>query len=294
MRRLYILALALLALALMTTPAGAGVKGHKVGQSKAAVKRYWTAERMRDARPAERVRTNGGKVTQAKKGGGTTLSWQVMTDYTVFPTSTHGKVFFTEGTTNYVCSGTALLSANESAVWTAGHCVHGGGSGAEFHTNWMFVPAYKDNNRPYGNFVASELYTTDGWLRSGDFEYDLGAARVTPNTSTLTDTVGGRGIAFDQARQQTYRAYGYPAASPFNGQRLWYCEAAPTYTDGAGAQATMGIPCDMTGGSSGGGWVVGANVLSVNSYHYRSLRNVMFGPYQGSAAKGLYTTAASG
>jgi hypothetical protein len=32
-------------------------------------------------------------------------------------------------------------------------------------------------------------------------------------------------------------------------------------------------------------------VASVNSYHYKSLRNVMFGPYQDSVARDLFTLA---
>ena len=36
------------------------------------------------------------------------------------------------------------------------------------------------------------------------------------------------------------------------------------------------------------------NVASVNSYGYQTLKNVMFGPYQGSVAQSLYTTAAAG
>ncbi len=50
----------------------------------------------------------------------------------------------------------------------------------------------------------------------------------------------------------------------------------------------------MTGGSSGGGWIgaTGA-VMSVNSYGYGDLPDVMFGPYQGTQARSLYTQAAS-
>ena len=54
----------------------------------------------------------------------------------------------------------------------------------------------------------------------------------------------------------------------------------------------MGIDCDMTGGSSGGGWIANGSVVSVNSYGYTTLPNVMFGPYQGSVAQSLYTQAA--
>ena len=50
----------------------------------------------------------------------------------------HGKVFFSDGASNYVCSGTALSSGNQSVVWTAGHCVNEGPGG--FYTNWAFVP----------------------------------------------------------------------------------------------------------------------------------------------------------
>ena len=57
----------------------------------------------------------------------------------------HGKVFFSDGAANYVCSGTALTSGNQSVVWTAGHCVNEGPGG--FYTNWAFVPAYKDGAR---------------------------------------------------------------------------------------------------------------------------------------------------
>jgi hypothetical protein len=60
----------------------------------------------------------------------------------------HGKVFFSDGSANYVCSGTALTSGNESVVWTAGHCVNEGPGG--FYTNWAFVPAYKDGTARTG------------------------------------------------------------------------------------------------------------------------------------------------
>ena len=61
----------------------------------------------------------------------------------------------------------------------------------------------------------------------------------------------------------------------------------------SGTPQPMGIQCNMTGGSSGGGWVVPTDgrVYSVNSYGYSNLRNVMFGPYQGNIAQQLFTTA---
>ena len=55
----------------------------------------------------------------------------------------------------------------------------------------------------------------------------------------------------------------------------------------------MGIGCDMTGGSSGGGWIVGANLYSVNSYGYSNQPDVMFGPYLDGVAQSVYNAAAA-
>jgi len=294
MRRLYVLLLlAVLACALVAVPAQARVKTKAVAQDKAAVERFWTAERMANAKPADHlIDKNGNGVAKQPKAQAAN-AFQVPPPYTSAPTRTNGKVFFTDGGTPFVCSGTALLSGNRSTVWTAGHCVHDGGSG--FHTNWAFVPAYADGSRPYGTWTARRLFTTSGWASSGDFSYDLGAAVVSPlGGASLTDRVGGRNVAFNYNRSQNYAAHGYPAAPPFNGQRLWVCQSPLRYNDNSANPPTMGIDCNMTGGSSGGGWIVGSSVHSVNSYGYPSLPNVMFGPYQGSVAQSLYTAAAAG
>jgi V8-like Glu-specific endopeptidase len=278
---------------LLAAPAAdARVETKQVSQSKSSVTSYWTAERMQQAKPAEQQ--FGGAAEQAKAAA--PLPWtsaEITTPYTQAPTSTHGKVFFTLGGGDYVCSGTALLSGNKSTVWTAGHCVNEG-PGA-FATNWQFVPAYKDGSAPLGVYVAENLLTPTAWKNSGDFSYDLGAAVVAPAGGTaLTDRVGGRGIAFNTSRSQTYNSYGYPAAPPFTGERLWRCNSPLQTSDNSANPATLGIGCDMTGGSSGGGWIVGSNVVSVNSYGYGNQPNVMYGPYQGSVAQSLYNAAAAG
>jgi hypothetical protein len=295
MRRLHVLLLAALAAALVAAPAEAAqVKTKSVAKDEAAVERYWTAERMQNAIPADQTLSKTGEAVEQARTAAPTAAFapaqQIPPPYTSQPTSTNGKVFFTDGGTPYVCSGTAVLSGNSSTVWTAGHCVHDGSSG--FHTNWAFVPAYADGNRPYGTWTARTLLTTSGWASSEDFSYDLGAAVVSTQAgATLTSTVGGRGIAFNYNRNQNYAAYGYPAAPPFNGQRLWVCNSPLRYNDNSNNPPTMGIDCDMTGGSSGGGWIVGSSVHSVNSYGYLTLPNVMFGPYQGSVAQSLYNPA---
>jgi hypothetical protein len=259
----------------------------RVTQTRQAVVDYWTAERMENAIPADRVRGNG---PGRRKRAIPFESYEYPGPYTTYPASTHGKVFFTMGGSNFVCSGTALNSSNRSVVWTAGHCVNEG-PGA-FATNWAFVPAYRDGSRPFGTWTARTLMTTSAWGNQGNISYDLGAAVMsTSGGAALTDVVGGRGIAFNYNRNQFYTAFGYPAAPPFTGGRLWVCESELITSDPTTSPQTMGIGCDMTGGSSGGGWIVGNSVYSVNSYGYLNQPNVMYGPYQESVAQSLYNQA---
>jgi hypothetical protein len=136
--------------------------------------------------------------------------------------------------------------------------------------------------------------TTSQWSSTGNLSFDVGAAVVSTNASgqALTDvTGGGRGIEFNYAREQTYQSFGYPAGPPFNGQRLWTCTSGYLGPDPLTSPQTMSIGCDMTGGSSGGGWVVGSSVYSVNSYGYSDQPGVMYGPYQGPEAQSLFASA---
>jgi hypothetical protein len=246
----------------------------QVTKSRAAVVDYWTAERMSNAIPVERAR--GGGSTKATKAAAFS-SYEYPGSYTT-----------------YVCSGTALNSSNSSnrsVVWTAGHCVNEG-PGA-YATNWAFVPAYRDGSPPFGTWTARTLVTSSAWANQGDFSYDVAGAVMNTGGGALTDVVGGRGIAFNYDRNQFFTSFGYPAAPPFSGGRLWVCESQLQRSDPTTSPQTMGIGCDMTGGSSGGGWVVGGSVYSVNSYGYSNQRNVMDGPYQGSVAQSVYNTAST-
>lgn len=271
-------------------------------KSPAEVSAYWTKERMQGAIPRDVVRGNGPRSTAKKPGGsgGGTSSWTrlaVPTPYSGADRNS-GKVFFTLGGVNYVCSGTSVAaSSGLSLVWTAGHCVNEG-PGA-YATNFIFVPAYLDGNAPYGKWAGSTLQTTSQWASSGDFTYDVGAVRVVPGAgappnSTLANITAPRAMAFNYGvtvNSTRFKSYGYPAAGKFNGQRMYMCDSAVVRRDGSGSTAPMGIGCDMTGGSSGGGWInSGGALASVNSYIYYSLKNVMHGPYQGTVAQSLYNS----
>jgi V8-like Glu-specific endopeptidase len=306
-------------------PSGASDVAHARAATTAAERQavadYWTPARMRAATSADvlapvlepgevstaDVARGSGSVRPTAKpdgkgkpgGGGSsdgTVTGEEWTGGTAIVETT-GKVFFTLGGSNYVCSGSSVTSGNESVVLTAGHCLHEGPG--SYATNFAFVPAYDDGARPFGTFVATDLYTTQQWAASGDFVYDVGFAVVAPvSGATLTDTVGGQGIGFDASRTDFRYAFGYPAARPYDGSDLIHC-AGNLKSDPYGSD-TLGMTCDMTGGSSGGPWLSGfststglGTLTSVNSYKYSTDKSSMYGPYLGSVAQQVYQQAAS-
>jgi V8-like Glu-specific endopeptidase len=293
--------LALVAIALVTVmswaeSAAAYPVAHVNPEPREKVVRYWTPERMRQALPAghDSRPHPAAKPSKPGKPGGKSAgsSREVPQPYP----SAYGKVFFTSDSgVNYVCSGAAVGGANQSVVWTAGHCVNEG-PGA-FYENFLFVPAYRDGSAPYGKFAGSTLLTTSSWEASGEWGVDVGAAVVGVNGDgeTLSEAVEVSPLVFGAPRNQAYAIYGYPAAKKFSGQRMRVCETSWLMDDSSATPATMGATCDMTGGSSGGPWVTSTGaVASVVSYGYRSLRNVLFGPHLESEAQSLYSAAASG
>ncbi|QFY13528.1 peptidase [Nonomuraea phyllanthi] len=300
------------------------------------VQRYWTSRRMLAAQPldtpAPRRSNRSGTPSEgspwATRGAARPLhstrgitthgaAWSVPATRTVnaqqvaaVPNSpglrwtdggavvrTTGRVFFTtaEGG-NASCSGTAVTSANESVVMTAGHCVKLNGAS---HRNWVFVPGFDRGRSPFGMWVATRLLTTQQWNAREDINFDVAAAVVAPlQGRTLTDVVGGQGVAFNQARGRQMFSFGYPAARPFDGSRLIYCSGR-TFNDTVMTQ-DQGLRCDMTGGSSGGPWFQGFDestglgyLNSVNSFKYDFAQDFMFGPFFGDEAMAVYRAAQS-
>jgi V8-like Glu-specific endopeptidase len=273
-----------------------------------SVSSYWTSERMRAAIPGDVLakkavdRGNSSPSAAVEKGTSTKIAGKAAKGKAPLhrdesPLSHVGKVFFTMGGSNYVCSGNSVTSTNKSTVSTAGHCVNEG-PGA-FATNFIFVPAYIDGAAPYGQWAAKALYTPTPWSSAGDIQYDTGFAVVSPlNGQDLADVVGATGVQFNAARGQDYRSYGYPAAAPFDGQSLVSCTGSANNDPTNPQFMSQGISCDMTGGSSGGPWFLGTDSTSyqnsINSYGYGSSSSpVMYGPYWGSVIEQAYSSAAA-
>lgn len=206
-----------------------------------------------------------------------------------FPVSTVGKVFFTDPATGskYVCSGTAVTSKNKSTVDTAGHCLAAGGE-KRFYKNWTFCPQYfKVCPKDY-LWTARSLFTHSKWYKNGFFAYDYGAAVVKPNSKgKLVNVIGGAGWTYNQPYKQNYVALGFPAGAPFDGTRMWFCASSLYRSDSPSpGPKAVGITCDMTGGSSGGGWLIKVKdtfgyVNGHNDYKYTNDPAHMYSPYYG-------------
>lgn len=298
-----LLALAALLVAPVTVRAAPGVRTGEVrstttNQRAHAVRAYWTQGRMAAARPVPLSGEEDAGTTQPAPSSST---GSVSQEPSTYPNATAGRVFFANPRdgVNYACSGTVVNSGNRSVVLTAGHCVHTGGSGGAWVTNWVFVPGYDHGEEPFGVWSAERLATTPGWAAERNFRSDIGAAVVAPDAAgqPIAAVVGARGVAFDLERGLSYDAYGYPIGGPYDGHSQVVCSGpaatSDPYAPGRGPDP-LGIACDMGGGASGGGWVTGGYVNSVNSYLLGDRPGTMFGPYFGAEAKALYLEVADG
>ncbi|MEU5365812.1 hypothetical protein ABZ354_20480 [Streptomyces sp. NPDC005925] len=232
-----------------------------------------------------------------------------------------GKVFFDGPEGSMVCSGTVVKDVNHpgksNLVWTAGHCVHAGGDGG-WYRNIVFVPAYNDLGKseadltnanpseiaPYGNWWADWASTSNGWIEGGSHTGGAGAAHdyavlhVKPEqgAKSLQETVGAAldvdFTAPSAAEAGQMGAWGYPAAPPYNGLRMFKCLDRPGRFSLSPSLPTMyRIGCTMTGGSSGGGWfrVVGGTTKLVSNTSIGPADNTwLAGPQLGRDAETLY------
>ncbi|WP_336364844.1 trypsin-like serine peptidase [Halalkalicoccus salilacus] len=221
-------------------------------------------------------------------------TYETMADYRSFPYRAVGKLFFRRDGRSYVCSASSI---GNNAIWTAGHCLHSGNGQADgWATDVVFVPAYKDGNAPFGQWPVRQSTVRTSWYRNGipnGLCEDMGGAALhTKNGRKISEVVGWLGFAWNWPRIQHWHAMGYPAASPFNGERMFITASSYGY-DGIlnCSPQSVAIGSNQTGGCSGGPWVwkfgSGNFVMGNNSYRLGDRPEEMKSPYFGDAAKSL-------
>ena len=304
---------ALAAVSVVASAAGASAAPpvtHPVARPAAKVADYWTARRMRQAKPADIVAGRHGRLrrTSARRTAIGPAARSAVDSSAIsgsFPGLAHGKVFFTipggDDAGDFVCSGTIVRSGSHTTVLTAGHCVDDSQFGGGFATNWTFVPGYHNGQAPFGTWPASRLATTAAWSGGADVREDLGIGVVQRDGEGrgIQDVLGARPIQFEAARAQQFTAFGYPAEATlfepsFDGQRLYRCDPGVVGTDNPGGDGppTLQIDCDMSAGASGGGWVNATGAVNgITSYGYAGDFTHLYGPYFGSEARAFFDRA---
>lgn len=277
---------------------------------------FWTPGRMRQAKPVEvdRSRLPRASAPRGERGRARRLApatpqlsefgddFEQVDDPTAPGYRVHGAIFLDLGIFGYGrCSGTAVRSGNKSVVFTAAHCINSGGKhGRWFPGRWVFVPAYRYGQRPFGVFPARWIDTTKQWRASGSENFDVGAAVVGRNQrgELLGEAVGGAGIAWNLKPRQTFDVHGYPAEEPFDGETQRVCRDRPFIGHDPDSFAFPGplnlaVACGVTGGASGGGWMIddGKTLNSVTNYGYFDETTPDFGAYFGKEVARLYGRA---
>ncbi len=331
--RLRVPALMAALLLLAALPGTAGANAGAVQSEHDRILAYWTPARIASAKPRDYVMTSSGKLIPAAKppgtpgggpgggggggdggGGGsvTTVTGASWTAGGAIETRS-GRVLFSDADGNWICSASVVsdgsTSNGYSLVVSAGHCAYDGHGGWAY--NWMYMPdfdadpSYNCQTRTLGCWTATHLvlwsaFVSGGGFGSGTLGYDWSIARVGlggTSGGTELDSSGsyplktsGNGVG-DAAW-----AFGYPAAQKYKGYDLVYC--AGTTVDDPYGRPTWGVGCDMTGGSSGGPWLVdttdpgdgSGSIASVNSYGYSGLK-YMFGPIFNANTATTYNAA---
>jgi V8-like Glu-specific endopeptidase len=184
---------------------------------------------------------------------------------TLYPHRWIGRLSFRlpDGSTSF-CSATSIRG---NVMLTAAHCLYDSTSNRWF-SNWVFTPAYRNGNAPFGTFAATQCWVLNSWINlTGGFSintwapHDVAVCRMGTNSAgtTLNNAVGFMGYQANMPVVRHFHNLGYPlrdynnALLPNAGAFLRTCVAESFLQ----ATEVRGMGCNLGGGISGGPWMVG-------------------------------------
>jgi V8-like Glu-specific endopeptidase len=178
------------------------------------------------------------------------------------------KLYMRFGLDWYVGSGTLIDSMH---VLTAGHCVHDVLSGGTWADEIVVVPAYENGTAPYGTATAVQLHSWVGWTKDANWDHDMGVIDLDRPIGALT---GWHGYGYDSNWSffsgNTFHNPGYPAASPYNGEYMYYWYGNFDECPASGTSSQVKFNKQSYGGQSGSG---AYHIDSGNRYVYAELSN---------------------
>jgi V8-like Glu-specific endopeptidase len=218
------------------------------------VRKYWTKERMMNAKPMDLIHVDLHDRSPRKLEINFSNKTERVprSDYTKMPYKPTGRFFFIVDGDAYSCSS---QSVGMNITLNAGHCLSDGRG--EFFDEFLFCPQYYKGECPKGKFVGEKVVVAKEWHEKSDLARDFGFVRYGKNEEgkVLGKVVGSFRIVVDLPRNNTCIAMGFPAnhghaevlVRSFGKQTKGHDEFKPPTTK---------FPSTMTFGSSGGGWAI--------------------------------------
>ncbi|HWM90114.1 MAG TPA: hypothetical protein VN493_05055 [Thermoanaerobaculia bacterium] len=220
----------------------------------------------------ERDRTTAGGV---KTEG--LVAARLVPDPDVYPWRAIGKLFFTADGVDYV--GSACVISRDGLL-TAAHNLYDVRTKTWSDDLW-FYPAYNGGSSVYGSWRWDKMWVPDEWSKLDQEAYDVGLLRMrTSGGRSVGDVVGWLGYSVDRTVERSWIDVGYPS-DEYEGKRMMEEEGA--YTRMLDSNKVVGKQGNMSGGASGGPWLLYGNKALVNGLHsFRRAKKYpgeVFSPY---------------
>ena len=219
----------------------------------------------------------------------TTSEVNAIGDLTVnyYPYRAAGKLFFNIGSSSYLCSASLI---KPGIVVTAAHCVANYGQ-KQFYSGWTFVPAYNNGSAPYGSWTAASATVPTAYYDGTDncTQYgvicpdDVAVITLNPQSGRYAGYYAGwfaygwNGYGYNASSQALISQLGYPVA--LDGGLLMQRNDSQGFVSSSFSNNTI-IGSLMTGGSSGGPWLVNLGTppsLSGTSFGSAATHDVVVG-----------------
>lgn len=183
-----------------------------------------------------------------------------------FPWVVVGKLLIDGG--GY-CTAQSITGAPKNIIVTAAHCVYNNG----FYGGWTFVPAEREGIAPYGQFRWASARVLTAWVTGGGRRNDIALIRLQNDIygRPVSYYTGWLGWAQDYPYVRSLHSIGY--ASNISTTWTSMCAAESFYASCEGTDVLV-KGCNMTYGSSGGGWIDVYKPYEISGY----VEGVVSGP----------------
>lgn len=290
----------------------AGVAVHTVRNDTArgerATNRYWTAERMRNARPAAAEISAGDLERRLPMPASERIApGSVGTPSTGAADERGerkgrirvGRMFYKFKKQNWTCSGAVLNTKRKNLVFTAAHCLWDKRKG--WARKVIFIPGYHKGKSPFGRWHGKKLVIPKRFQhkfggRKEGIWFDYGIMRVgRKGGPKIAKRVGGYGLQWGKGNRRKMRATGYPAFNTPGGvQKSCRGRTHKSRKYSWRGHKILTMKCRaVTAGSSGGPWLhrgyINGQNAGVNSF--KKPRRI-FTPWFGRGVKRIYKAMA--